>query len=274
MTTSKYAINGSHIECSSCLNVFVDPRILPCGHTFCLQCIKGQINANNASSFTCALCRQAWAAPDGVVDNLPKNYSLAAVTSEAQREEEKLVSDSLRGLTLDVNPKFLCSRHPGQTFTVYCKTCKLLACDSCQMTMHRGHACVATDVADAEFKAVIRSVADECSTDIDVHKQFVDKYEAKLIQAKADLQLRERQFEQYKMLLNDTESSYVERAAAVDIVAANQQPTMSQRMTRRWGHDIGPVEPHAGPPHHGRPMQVRPMQDRPMQDHPMQVRLI
>jgi hypothetical protein len=46
----------------------------------------------------------------------------------------------------------------------------------------------------------------------------VDKYEAKLIQAKADLQLRERQFEQYKMLLDDTESSYVDKAAAADAV--------------------------------------------------------
>jgi hypothetical protein len=41
--------------------------------------------------------------------------------------------------------------------------------------------------ADAEFKAAIRSVSDECSTDIDIHKQFVDKYEAKLIQAKSRL---------------------------------------------------------------------------------------
>jgi hypothetical protein len=112
--------------------------------------------------------------------------------------------------------------------------------------------------ADAEFKAAIRSVSDECSTNIDMHKQFVDKYEAKLIQAKADLQLRQRQFEQYKMRLNDTESSYVERVAAMDIVAANQQPTMSQRMTRRWGHDIGPVEPHAGPPNAG-PLHAGPL---------------
>jgi hypothetical protein len=116
--------------------------------------------------------------------------------------------------------------------------------------------------ADAEFKAAIRSVSDECSTDIDIHKQFVDKYEAKLIQAKADLQLRQRQFEQYEMLLNDTESSYVERVAAMDIVTANQQPTMSQRMTHRWSHGIAPVDPMPV-----RAMQVRPMQDRPMQVH-------
>jgi ribosomal protein S27E len=82
-----FSINVKHIKCKLCLSVFVDPRILPCGHTFCLQCLATQVaDCLNQTSFACSLCRQVYVLPKGGVDNLPKNYSLAAVTSEVKKD--------------------------------------------------------------------------------------------------------------------------------------------------------------------------------------------
>lgn len=52
-------------ECGICLSVYTDPTVLPCGHSFCKQCIVNQ---------TCGICRKPFVAPEAV-----PNYALAAV---------------------------------------------------------------------------------------------------------------------------------------------------------------------------------------------------
>ena len=42
------------IKCPICLGNFHDPRMLPCSHTFCLQCIKAMA-ANSRGQFQCPL---------------------------------------------------------------------------------------------------------------------------------------------------------------------------------------------------------------------------
>ncbi|XP_023220811.1 E3 ubiquitin-protein ligase RNF125-like [Centruroides sculpturatus] len=42
-----------NIKCPICLDVYVDPVILTCGHLFCMKCIK---NTNNITK-TCPMCR-------------------------------------------------------------------------------------------------------------------------------------------------------------------------------------------------------------------------
>ena len=45
---------GDDLKCGTCLELFQDPRSLPCLHTFCLECIKRTINGSN--TFKCPLC--------------------------------------------------------------------------------------------------------------------------------------------------------------------------------------------------------------------------
>ncbi|XP_041346808.1 uncharacterized protein LOC121366418 [Gigantopelta aegis] len=53
------------ISCSLCLEVFTDPRVLPCGHTFCLTCLQNHIDANNTDyTFVCPNCRDVVGIPD------------------------------------------------------------------------------------------------------------------------------------------------------------------------------------------------------------------
>ena len=60
------AVN-SLMECSICLQVFKDHRILPCGLTFCLPCIQ---KTNNR---LCPLCKREWTLPTRDMRSLPKN---------------------------------------------------------------------------------------------------------------------------------------------------------------------------------------------------------
>ncbi|XP_041346812.1 E3 ubiquitin-protein ligase TRIM7-like [Gigantopelta aegis] len=53
------------ISCSLCLEIFIDPRVLPCGHTFCLTCLQNHIDANNTDdTFVCPNCRDVVGFPD------------------------------------------------------------------------------------------------------------------------------------------------------------------------------------------------------------------
>ena len=55
------------LECVICMQEFVCPRVLPCGHTFCLNCIKSM------SHRECAIDRTKYhCAPD----DLPINYQV------------------------------------------------------------------------------------------------------------------------------------------------------------------------------------------------------
>ena len=84
MALSKVILSSCHIECDLCLEVFTDPRILPCGHTFCFKCLCMVAKSSEGRIFSnCVVCRTAWSEPIGGMSNLPKNYSIAAVTASA-----------------------------------------------------------------------------------------------------------------------------------------------------------------------------------------------
>nr|XP_045587354.1 uncharacterized protein LOC123749290 [Procambarus clarkii] len=65
-------------ECSVCFNNYDDnqlrPRTLPCGHTFCSQCIN---NANKNGQLTCPSCRAEHAAT--AATQFPINYGMEAL---------------------------------------------------------------------------------------------------------------------------------------------------------------------------------------------------
>ena len=74
----KQQFNKSYIpsvlECSLCLDMFDDPRNLPCGHTFCLKCLEKSINTKKKSDPNCSLCRKIWKVPEEGLTGLSKNF--------------------------------------------------------------------------------------------------------------------------------------------------------------------------------------------------------
>ena len=53
-------------SCSVCLEVFTDPKVLPCCHTFCLKCLeKTARTAQTRGEITCPLCRNTHLIPAG-----------------------------------------------------------------------------------------------------------------------------------------------------------------------------------------------------------------
>ncbi|CAF1090519.1 unnamed protein product [Adineta steineri] len=62
------------IKCPICLDNFNEPRILPCSHTYCLQCIK-DLAASNQGQFICPL-RDGITISSTNIDSLPLNLAI------------------------------------------------------------------------------------------------------------------------------------------------------------------------------------------------------
>ncbi|ESO91596.1 hypothetical protein LOTGIDRAFT_121855, partial [Lottia gigantea] len=46
-----------NLECSICLGSFKTPKIVPCGHSFCLECLVRYTDCRE-ETFPCPYCKQ------------------------------------------------------------------------------------------------------------------------------------------------------------------------------------------------------------------------
>src|SRR6218665_607716 len=64
-------------ECPICMSAFSDPRILPCIHTFCVECLRRTSEAtqkNPGDKMPCPLCRKEFTIPEDGMQGLQKNF--------------------------------------------------------------------------------------------------------------------------------------------------------------------------------------------------------
>ncbi|XP_045199098.2 uncharacterized protein LOC123553457 [Mercenaria mercenaria] len=63
------------LDCSICLSAFKVPKLLPCYHTFCLQCLEEYVLRNGREGkFECPLCRVSTVTPMGGVKAFQSNF--------------------------------------------------------------------------------------------------------------------------------------------------------------------------------------------------------
>jgi hypothetical protein len=130
-----HAMLNSQLECSVCYHMFKDPRILPCGHTFCLKCLQDIVTA--AASKTdktpsCPTCRAAFQVSSQNLQDLPKNFTVAQLIS-ALPANSQCVNNSQHGpaqhVCLDCWDALCdtCSKNHTQTKFTKDHTVKLLS---------------------------------------------------------------------------------------------------------------------------------------------------
>ena len=91
-------------ECSICTEVFTDPRVLPCIHTFCLKCLLNYgEDGQPGDRMPCPLCRKEFTVPDNGLSGIQKNFFMeklfhvrTLLTGQEEGELEQ-ISSSNRG---------------------------------------------------------------------------------------------------------------------------------------------------------------------------------
>ncbi|XP_056607658.1 zinc-binding protein A33 [Triplophysa dalaica] len=124
------------LSCPVCCEIFKDPVLLPCSHSFCKNCLERFWESGVSCS--CPICRRR-ASKKSPLSNLAlKNLCEAFLHGKGQTHASGSNS--------------LCWRH-GEKLKLFCWTDQEPICVVCQTSrMHKGHDCSPTEEAAADCK--------------------------------------------------------------------------------------------------------------------------
>ena len=175
------------MECGLCLEVYKTPRVLPCQHCFCENCLKQLIrnNANPNGTFKCPSCRRKVDIPKKGTTGFPISFTLnklqdALGKSGKQKKCSPLPHHSTsetrcdnptakrggasRGLGRISVESIFCEKHPKNQLSLYCEDCTEAMCTEC-IVNHKRHAIInqeekarleKTSISESEAKIMIK----------------------------------------------------------------------------------------------------------------------
>ena len=126
VSTQKAASSPADHKCSVCLELFTEPKILPCCHTFCLECLKKTASGGKTEGqITCPKCRQSHPIPAGGLSEF--------LTDFVTTYELEVASISTKGRT-----DLVCGEceQPGPV-NHFCSDCQNYLCDECGLQLHK-----------------------------------------------------------------------------------------------------------------------------------------
>ena len=159
-----------HLECPVCMELYTDPRLLPCSHTLCKTCLDGVVKN---SSITCPVCRATHSVPPSGTAGFPRNLAIAGMVDSLCVECKMTHSD------------------------VSCSHCNKMVCQNCHVAhtvfegvqlsfrdLHQVIHKAGRDVKKEELQNIRAAVAKEIDNAIDILTSSLDGRRKKL---KADL---------------------------------------------------------------------------------------
>jgi len=118
-------------ECPICSETFVDTRLLPCIHTFCLRCITSFAGEKAGDKVSCPLCRKEFAIPDGGMSKLPKNYFVEKFLEAKNLASILCQIDSVCDVCADNEEILEGGQKRASKAAVYCISCRKNMCKQC-----------------------------------------------------------------------------------------------------------------------------------------------
>ncbi|XP_006821753.1 uncharacterized protein LOC102803509 [Saccoglossus kowalevskii] len=131
-------MENDFLKCAVCLDVYNEPRLLPCGHTFCFQCIQN-IRKHNEDQLKCALCRAKHIIPlQGIEAFLPNYYILSAVEIKKNGSCGVKLAKCSTCFILPVLSSVYCTSHEQSQMKLFCQECNSPICLQC-VTINEKH---------------------------------------------------------------------------------------------------------------------------------------
>uniref|UniRef100_A0A673N989 Nuclear factor 7, brain-like n=1 Tax=Sinocyclocheilus rhinocerous TaxID=307959 RepID=A0A673N989_9TELE len=202
------ATQPSHFEenllCPVCRDIFRDPVLLLCSHSFCWVCLDQYWELSGSQM--CPVCRT-----DFCMDRPPCNRALKDLCEIFLQERKNLMS---------VEAELFCSVH-GEKLKLFCEEDEHLVCSVCvNNDIHVKHTCRPVDEAavalKVQFALSVRSSTEQ--TEAHIKKQFEqlhqflrDEEAARITALREEEEKKRKLSEEQMMRINSELSSLVER---------------------------------------------------------------
>ncbi|XDV16681.1 hypothetical protein PO909_016283, partial [Leuciscus waleckii] len=109
------------LSCPVCTELFTDPVLLSCGHSFCRQCINDHWTSSRSRN--CPVCRQL--SPQQPVSNLSLRNTCESYLRENNTRKER-------------DREHFCQIH-GEKIELFCQTDEQVLCSECKKHEHGWH---------------------------------------------------------------------------------------------------------------------------------------
>uniref|UniRef100_A0A3B3WTE1 B box-type domain-containing protein n=1 Tax=Poecilia mexicana TaxID=48701 RepID=A0A3B3WTE1_9TELE len=129
MAQQAVQLDRETFSCSICLDLLTDPVAIPCGHSYCMNCIKSFWDEAIKS---CLVCLASYCEK-----HLQPHYEVAPLKKHKLVEPSKNLQENI------------CSKH-GKVIDIFCRKDKKCICYLCSVDEHKGHDTVSAAAERAE----------------------------------------------------------------------------------------------------------------------------
>ena len=112
------------VTCALCLDLFKEPKKLPCDHVYCTKCLRGLALRSLNATISCPECRTLTQVPGNDVNNFPTAFQTNRLIEAFKQVQVRVESDS--PIVTE-----MCQIHLTQPLAIYCETCKKQLCRDC-----------------------------------------------------------------------------------------------------------------------------------------------
>ena len=135
------------LNCSICLDIYDDPKVLQCFHTYCRKCLVKLVIRDEQGdlSLTCPICRQATPVPANGVTGLQSAFQtneILRIRDNLVKERDMAVQSKVDATPLTPATKKtipICFEHVDKERELYCETCEKLICLKCAIKGGKHH---------------------------------------------------------------------------------------------------------------------------------------
>ena len=111
------------VTCPLCLDLFKEPKKLPCDHVYCKECLRSLALRSLNATISCPECRTLTQVPGNDVTNFSTAFRINRLVEAFQQVK---VETDPPNITENI-----CQDHPTQSLALYCNTCKKQLCRDC-----------------------------------------------------------------------------------------------------------------------------------------------